>query len=104
MLASLAAFWAGLPQWMRDAIKVAGVVLAIVFLGRQYIKGKENEAVRRNNEKRDKDAAEVESKIINTITENSNEMVRKSDAVRSAPAADRLPDGTASLPPHHYRD
>lgn len=56
------------------------------------------------NAKRDKESAEVESQVISQITENSNEMVRQSDAVRSRPAIVELPDGTQDLPPYHYRD
>lgn len=104
MLAGLAAFWAGLPKWARDALMIAGVVLGVIFLGRQYIKAKENAAVARNNAKRDKEAAEVESEVISNITDNSNELLRESDAVRSLDAVRQLPDGTQSLPDYHYRD
>lgn len=104
MLAGLAAFWAGLPKWARDAIMIAGAVLAVIFLGQQYVKGKQNEAVARNNAKRDKEAAEVESEVVSQITENSNELARESDAVRSHPSASVLPNGTTSLEKYHYRD
>ncbi len=104
MLAGLAAFWAGLPKWARDAIMIAGAVLAIIFLGRQYIKGRENAAVASNNAKRDKEAAEVESEVVTQITENSNALVRESDAVRSHTGVRELPDGTQALPDYHYRD
>jgi hypothetical protein len=56
------------------------------------------------NAKRDKESAEVESQVISQITENSNAMVRESDAVRSHTSAERLPDGTATLPEYNYRD
>lgn len=101
---NIAAMWLGLPKWVRDAIMIFGAVLAVIFLGRQYVKGKQDEAVRRNNEKRDREAAEAAAEVITNITENTNEAIRQADAVRSLPAARELPDGTASLPEYHYRD
>lgn len=87
-------------KWARWAL----AIVAIIF-GAEAIKRHLKEAGRKAE--RDANAiksARVESQIINTITENSNEMVRQSDAVRSAPAAEQLPDGSSRLPPHHYRD
>lgn len=98
------AFWMGLPKWARDTIMIGGAILAIIFIGRQYVKGKQDEAVRRNDDKRDREAAEAELEVITNITENTNEAIRQADAVRSLPAARELPDGTASLPEYHYRD
>lgn len=56
------------------------------------------------NAKRDKEGAEVESEVVTQITENSNALVRESDAVRSHTAVHELPDGTQALPDYHYRD
>lgn len=52
----------------------------------------------------DKEAAAVESEVISNINENTDEVIRKSDAVRSRPAIVELPDGTSGLPDYHYRD
>ena len=101
---NIAAIWMGLPQWARDAIKVAGIVLGVIFLGRQYVKGKQNEAVAANNAKRDREALEVEREVVTNIQENTNEVVREADAVRSHTAVVELPDGTKSLPEYHFRD
>ncbi len=101
---NIAAIWMGLPQWARDAIKVAGIVLGVIFLGRQYVKGKQNEAVAANNAKRDREALEVEREVVSNIQENTNEVVREADAVRSHTAVVELPDGTKSLPQYHFRD
>ena len=101
---NIAAMWLGLPKWIRDAIMIFGAVLAVIFLGKQYVKGKQDEAVRRNNDKRDREAAEAELEVITNITENTNAAIRQADAVRSLPAARELPDGTSALPEYHYRD
>lgn len=101
---NIAAIWMGLPQWARDAIKVAGIVLGVIFLGRQYVKGKQNEAVAANNAKRDREALEVEREVVTNIQDNTNEVVREADAVRSHTAVVELPDGTKSLPEYHFRD
>ena len=98
------ALWMGLPKWARDAIMIGGAILAVIFIGRQYVKGKQDEAVRRNNDKRDREAAEAELEVITNITENTNAAIRQADAVRSLPAARELPDGTSALPEYHYRD
>lgn len=101
---NIAAIWMGLPKWVRDAIMIGAAILAVVFLGKQYVKGKQDEAVRKNNDKRDRESAEAEREIITNITETTNEAIRQSDGVRSIPAARELPDGTATLEEYHYRD
>lgn len=98
------ALWMGLPKWVRDAIMIGAAILAVVFLGKQYVRGKQDEAVRKNNDKRDRESAEAEREIITNITETTNEAIRQSDGVRSIPAARELPDGTATLEEYHYRD
>ena len=86
-----------LPPW------VWWFVLLIVFWKwtdmSAYTRGKKD-----TNAKRDKESAQVESEVVSQITENSNELVRESDAVRSHSAATQLPDGTATLPDYHFRD
>lgn len=104
MLASLAAFWAGLPQWARDAIKIAGAIFALLFLGRQYVKAKEREAVSSYKNKRDKEAAEVEAAVVSQITETTDEVIRQADGVRARDAVIVLPDGSKTLPDYHFRD
>jgi len=101
---NIAAIWLGLPQWARDAIKIAGIVLGLILLGRQYVKGKQNEAVAANNARRDKEAAEVEREVVTNIQENTDVVIAEADAVRSHTAVVELPDGTKSLPEYHYRD
>ena len=59
---------------------------------------------RKVNTKRDKEAAEVERDVVNNITENSDAMVKESDAVRSRGSAVVMPDGTATLEKYNYRD
>jgi hypothetical protein len=102
---NIAAIWMGLPKWVRDAIMIGAAVLAVIFLGKQYVKGKQDEAVRKNNDRRDKEAAEVEREIVSNISENTDEVVREADAVRSHPSASVLPNQTgATLSDPHYRD
>lgn len=101
---NIAAMWLGLPKWVRDAIMIFGAVLAVIFLGKAYVKGKQNEAVAANNAKRDKEAAEAEAQVITNITENTNAAIREADAVRERTSAHVLPDGTTTLEGYNYRD
>lgn len=52
----------------------------------------------------DKEAAAVESEVISNINENTDEVIHEADAVREHTSASVLPDGSATLPPAHYRD
>ena len=101
---NIAAMWLGLPKWVRDAIMIFGAVLAVIFLGKQYVKGKQDEAVAANNAKRDKEAAEAEAQVITNITENTNAAIREADAVRERTSAHVMPDGTTTLEGYNYRD
>lgn len=99
--------WASIVKFFADnpiARWVAGII--VLALGWEAVKRNLKDAGRKAE--RDANAikqAKVESQIIATITENSNEMVRQSDTVRSHTAAEQLPDGQgASLPAYHYRD
>jgi hypothetical protein len=48
---NIAAMWLGLPKWVRDAIMIFGAILAVIFLGRQYVRGKVDEAVSADRER-----------------------------------------------------
>lgn len=104
MIPALTLFWNGLPKWLQDAIKWTGIVLAIILFGKAYVEAQKGAAVRREREKQARRNAEREAEIVNTITENSNELVRESERVRAGDARVELPDGTKGLPPYHYRD
>jgi uncharacterized membrane protein len=86
-----------IPDW------VLWVLAALIFLKfvdvRAEHRGRQKEAA-----KRDKEAAEVEREIITNIQENTDAVIAEADAVRSHTSAGVLPDGTATLPPAHYRD
>ena len=99
MLAGFLAWWAANP---------IARVITYVFLFligweavKRHLKEAGRQAERQANAER---SAKMEAAVIKTITENSNAMVRQSDAVRSRPSAEQLPDGRASLAPHNYRD
>jgi hypothetical protein len=87
----------GLPNW---------VWYAFLIIAAGYFIDKRGEARGRQREadKRDKEAAAVESEVISNINENTDEVIHDADAVREHPSASVLPDGTATLPPAHYRD
>jgi len=102
ILAALSSGWTWLfnNKW---ALYVAGAVAA--FLG--YLAWKESIVSGVRRQERDaakRRSAEAETRIINTITENSNELVRESERVRARDATVELPDGTRDLPEYHYRD
>lgn len=52
----------------------------------------------------DKEAAAVESEVISNINENTDEVIHQADAVREHTSASVLSNGSATLPPAHYRD
>jgi len=98
--------WANFVTWWANNPIVRFVAYVFLFLigweaVKRHLKEAGRQAERQANAER---SAKVEAKIIATITENSNEMVRQSDAVRSHPSVVELPDGTKDLPPYHYRD
>jgi len=86
-----------IPDWVLWAI---GAFLFLKFVDMNA----ERRGREKQKQKGEADAARVESQIIATITENSNDMVRQGDSVRSHTSAEQLHDGSASLPSHHYRD
>lgn len=86
-----------IPDW------VLWLLAALIFL--KFVdmnaerRGRQKEA-----DKRDKEAAAVESEVISNINENTDEVIHQADAVRERTSAGVLPDGSATLPPAHYRD
>lgn len=85
MLASLAAFWAGLPQWMRDAIKVAGIVLGVVFLGKAYGAAKKNEGRQDERKRQEIETAKERERVIETSHTVIKEIEDAKDAAIAAP-------------------
>jgi hypothetical protein len=98
------ALWMGLPQWARTALMWCGALFMMALTGKFLLSQHDKRIRREVNDARDKEAAEVETAVITQITENSNEVVREADAVRSHTAVLELPDGTKSLPEYHFRD
>lgn len=86
-----------IPDW------VIWLVVAIVFLKFVDMRAERRGRIKAED-KAAKEAAEVESEVVSNITENSNALVRESDAVRSHDSVERLPDGTQGLPDYHFRD
>lgn len=98
MLAGFLAWWSANP---------VARIITYVFLFligweavKRHLKEAGRQAERQANAER---TAKMEAAIVKTITENSNAMVRESDAVRSRPATVVMPDGTQDLPAYHYR-
>lgn len=90
-------FLKSLPAWVWYVFLIIAAGFFIDMRARGQQKAKDKDAF-------DKEASEAEAQVITNITENSNELVREADAVRSHTSASVLPDGTATLPEHHYRD
>lgn len=104
MLASLAAFWAGLPQWVRDAIKVAGIVLGLVLLGKAYGASKKNEGRKEAKSEIAIKQAEVRVRVQERSTEIIQEERQHADAALEArdngplyPSATVMPDKLKSV-------
>lgn len=102
----IASFWSWLAgnKWARDLAVFISMVGGLIIGERIYRMNVESGVKRRMNDKQARERAEAETQIIKTITENSNAMVRQSDAVRARPSVVELPDGTKDLPSYHYRD
>ena len=98
------ALWMGLPQWARTALLWIGALFMMALTGKFLLSQHDKQIRKEVNDQRDKEAAEVETAVITQITENTNEVVREADAVRSHTAVVELPDGTKSLPEYHFRD
>lgn len=64
----------------------------------------ERGVIRQQREVQARRNAEAEARIIKTITENSNELVRESERVRARDSVVELPNGTRGLPDIHFRD
>lgn len=98
VLATIWEFLKKIPGWVW--LVVAGLVV-----GFSYVQQEKARARKEVNDRRDKEAAEVEREVISNISENSDEVVREADAVRSHPSASVLPNQTgATLSDPHYRD
>ncbi len=98
VLATIWEFLKKVPGWVW--LVVAGLVV-----GFSYVQQEKARARKEVNDRRDKEAAEVEREVISNISENSDEVVREADAVRSHPSASVLPNQTgATLSDPHYRD
>ena len=98
------AIWMGLPQWARTALLWIGALFMMTLTGKFLLSQHDKRIRKEVNDQRDKEAAEVETAVITQITDNTNEVVREADAVRSHNAVVELPDGTKSLPEYHFRD
>jgi len=101
---NIAAIWLGLPQWARDAIKVAGIVIGVIFLGRQYVKGKENEAVQKDRANAAIKQAQIKEAVTTRSTEIITEERNHADAAITArdtspvyPDASGVPDEIANV-------
>lgn len=98
ILATIWEFLKKVPGWVW--LVVAGLVV-----GFSYVQQEKARARKEVNDRRDKEAAEVEREVISNISENTDEVVREADAVRSHPSASVLPNQTgATLSDPHYRD
>jgi hypothetical protein len=86
-----------IPDW------VLWTIAALVFLKFVDINA-ERRGRRKEADKRDREALEVEREVVSNIQENTDEAIRSADAVREHTSASVLPDGTATLPDAHYRD
>lgn len=98
------ALWMGLPQWARTACLWIGALFMMALTGKFLLSQHDKRIRREVNDARDIEAAQVESEVLTQITDNTNEVVREADAVRSHAAVVELPDGTKSLPEYHFRD
>ena len=98
MLAAIWEFLKKVPGWVW--LVVSGILVGFV-----YVENEKARARKEVNDRRDKEAAEVEREVISNITENTDEVVREADAVRSHTSASVLPNKTgATLSDPHYRD
>lgn len=98
------ALWMGLPQWARTALMWIGALTMMALTGKFLLSQHDKRIRKEVNDARDIEAAQVESEVLTQITDNTNEVVREADAVRSHTAVVELPDGTKSLPEYHFRD
>lgn len=98
--------WASLVSWWTNS-KIAQAITALLLfiigakVVMESIKKAAKKAERAANATR---AAQAETRIVTTIQENSDALVRETERVRSADAIVELPDGTKGLPDYHFRD
>lgn len=98
VLAAIWEFLKKIPGWV-------WLVLAGALVGFSYVQQEKARARKEVNDRRDREAAEVEREVVSNITENTDEVVREADAVRSHTSASVLPNKTgATLSDPHYRD
>lgn len=98
VLAAIWEFLKKIPSWV-------WLVVAGALVGFSYVQQEKARARKEVNDRRDKEAAEVEREVVSNITENTDEVVREADAVRSHTSASVLPNKTgATLSDPHYRD
>lgn len=98
VLAAIWEFLKKIPGWV-------WLVVAGALVGFSYVQQEKARARKEVNDRRDKEAAEVEREVVSNITENTDEVVREADAVRSHTSASVLPNKTgATLSDPHYRD
>lgn len=96
-LASIWTFLKRIPEWV-------WLALAGLLIGFAYVEREKERARREVNDRRDREALELERKVVNHIEQNSIEMAQDAARVRAAPTARELPDGTVTLAEYHYRD
>lgn len=96
-LASIWDFLKRVPGWV-------WLALAGLMVGFAYVEREKERARREVNDRRDKEAAEVEAAVVSQITETTNEVIRQADGVRARDAVIVLPDGSKTLPDYHFRD
>lgn len=99
-----AVFWMGLPKWAQQVLLALGLFIGFLIFGRLWLEAHDMQVRKKEQEKQRRRNAEMDAKVVTTITENSNELVRESERVRAHTATVELPDGTARLPDYHYRD
>jgi type II secretory pathway component PulM len=98
------AFWLGLPPWVRTAAMWTGAIILAVITGKLIIAKHDERIIKEERLRADLEAVRVEAAVVKQIQENSDDLLRESDAVRSHDAASVLPDGRATLPDYHFRD
>lgn len=98
--------WLSLASWWSNSKIAQGITAVFLLLigwsvVKRNIKEAAKKAERQANATR---AAQAETRIVTTIQENSDALVRETERVRSADAIVELPDGTKGLPDYHFRD
>lgn len=98
VLATIWEFLKKIPGWVWP-------VVAGALVGFTYVQQEKARARKEVNDRRDKEAAEVEREVVSNISENTDAVIHEADAVRSHPSASVLPNQTgATLSDANYRD